>query len=147
MALSSTSLIGIPLSLFYVSELLTSMNTSARYSRNQVRFVDVPHETNTNSANVHIINAALVAGLYPKVLHVEPKSGTLKTITNNQQSFFHPSSVNFGRNATDFSTRYLVYFTLMSVFIMPWKSISFNISLGTLKNSMLGKLVRSRNSV
>ncbi|PPQ72027.1 hypothetical protein CVT24_008079 [Panaeolus cyanescens] len=87
--------------------------SSGRYSRNQVRFVNVPQETNSYAANACIVNAALTAGLYPKVLYVEPKSGALKTITNNQQTYFHPSSVNFGRNATDFGTRFLNYFTLM----------------------------------
>lgn len=87
----------------------------ARYARNRTRFVNVPPEYDINSRNFATINAALVAGLYPKVLSIDSKSsGTqLRTITNNQNAFFHPSSVNFGRKPTDFGVNHLAYFTLM----------------------------------
>lgn len=85
----------------------------ARYTRNRNRFVTAPAELNVNSQNHLLVHAALTAGLYPKVLSIDSKSGQLRTITNNQTASFHPSSVNFGRNATDFGSNHLMYFTLM----------------------------------
>ncbi|KAF6766323.1 pre-mRNA-splicing factor ATP-dependent RNA helicase prp22 [Ephemerocybe angulata] len=87
----------------------------ARYARNRTRFVNVPPEYDVNSRNFALINAALVAGLYPKVLSIDSKNSgpQLRTITNNQSAFFHPSSVNFGRKPADFGVNYLAYFTLM----------------------------------
>lgn len=70
------------------------------------------------SGNVHLLNAALAAGLYPKLLSVDPYNGALKTVSNNQAVSFHPSSINFGKRATEFGVNYLCYFTLMSVFSM-----------------------------
>lgn len=75
----------------------------------------LPVELDTNSNNPLLVNAALTAGLYPKILSVESQGGQMRTITNNQQSYFHPSSVNFGRNVLDFGVNYLTYFTLMLV--------------------------------
>ncbi|KAJ2920247.1 hypothetical protein MD484_g9, partial [Candolleomyces efflorescens] len=85
----------------------------ARYGRNRTRFVNVPPEYDVNSKNYALINAALVAGLYPKVLSIDSKSGGLRTVSNNQSASFHPSSVNFGRKAVDFGVNHLAYFTLM----------------------------------
>lgn len=62
------------------------------------------------------MNAALTAGLYPKILSAEvTKTGSNKlvTVTNNQSVWFHPSSVNFGRKPRDFGVSYLCYFTIM----------------------------------
>lgn len=42
----------------------------------------VPHEYNVNGENVNIINAALAAGLYPKLLNLNANG--LQTITNQQ---------------------------------------------------------------
>jgi ATP-dependent RNA helicase DHX29 len=39
--------------------------------------------------------------------------GEMRTVSNNQPVFFHPSSVNFGKKATTFGVSYLTYFTLM----------------------------------
>jgi hypothetical protein len=44
--------------------------------------VTVPHEYNVNGENVNIINAALAAGLYPKLLNLNANG--LQTITNQQ---------------------------------------------------------------
>ncbi|KAH9946814.1 P-loop containing nucleoside triphosphate hydrolase protein [Amylocystis lapponica] len=86
----------------------------ARYSRGgKARFVPVPQELNANSVNVNIINAALGAGLYPKILAVDPVKGDMRTITNNQPASFHPSSINFRRKAREFGVNHLCYFTLM----------------------------------
>ncbi|KAJ3995009.1 P-loop containing nucleoside triphosphate hydrolase protein [Lentinula boryana] len=81
----------------------------ARYSRNRTRFVSVPYGLDSSSDNIALVNAALLAGLYPKVLAVD-NSGKMRTITFNQQASFHPSSVNFGRKLTD---HHITYFTLM----------------------------------
>ena len=76
----------------------------------------VPSQYDQNSSNVPLINAALAAGLYPKVLsitHTKDGKDKLVTITNNQAVALHPSSVNFGRRPRDFGVNYLSYFTIM----------------------------------
>lgn len=85
----------------------------ARYGRNKARFVAVPPEFNCNGQNTALIGAALTAGVYPKLLAVDPMNGQMRTISNNQPAAFHPTSVNFGRNPRDFGVNYLHYFTLM----------------------------------
>ncbi|KAG6911865.1 hypothetical protein DXG01_000112 [Tephrocybe rancida] len=85
----------------------------ARYGRNRTRFVTVPPELNTNSSSVSLINAALTAGLFPKILAIDPTNGQMRTISNNQHASFHPSSVNFGKKPKDFGVNHLAYFTLM----------------------------------
>ncbi|KAF8898608.1 P-loop containing nucleoside triphosphate hydrolase protein [Infundibulicybe gibba] len=85
----------------------------SRYGRNRTRFVTVPEELNTNSDNYSLLNAALAAGLYPKILTIDNANRQMRTISNNQQASFHPSSVNFGRKPTDFGVNHLAYFTLM----------------------------------
>lgn len=87
----------------------------ARYSRNRTRFVTIPAELDCNSRNTVLLNAALAAGLYPKILAIDSSNGHMRTITNNQAAAFHPSSVNFRKNAVDFGIHYLSYFTLMWV--------------------------------
>lgn len=87
-----------------------------RYSRNRNRFVTVPPELDCNSSNHALLNAALAAGLYPKILVVDPINGQMRTILNNQQVSFHPTSVNFGKKASDMGSQQLAYFTLMYVF-------------------------------
>ncbi|KAG6867810.1 hypothetical protein C0993_010744 [Termitomyces sp. T159_Od127] len=74
----------------------------ARYGRNKTRFVLVPPELDTNSNSVLLINAALTAGLFPKILVVDPANSQMRTVSNNQQASFHPSSVNFGKKPADF---------------------------------------------
>ncbi|KAJ3811403.1 P-loop containing nucleoside triphosphate hydrolase protein [Lentinula aff. lateritia] len=83
----------------------------ARYSRNRTRFVSVPPELDSSSSNITLVNAALLAGLYPKVIAVS--TGQMRTLSNNQQASFHPSSVNFGKKPTDLGTNHIAYFTLM----------------------------------
>lgn len=92
--------------------VLTS-NYRARYSRGRTHFIVVPPELDRNSRNIAIVNAVLAAGLYPKVLAIDPVRGDMRTIMNNQLASFHPSSVNFRRKARDFGVNYLCYFTLM----------------------------------
>lgn len=90
-----------------------NLGNRARYARGKTRFVYVPADLDAGSSNVAIISAALCAGLYPKILTVNPSTSEMRTITNNQVASFHPSSVNFGRRAKDFGVNYLCYFTLM----------------------------------
>lgn len=68
-----------------------------------------------------LLNAALCAGLYPKLLTLQDSSG-IKSIGNNQSIAFHPSSVNFGRKPQDFGVNYLSYFTIM--YVGSWASSS-----------------------
>lgn len=92
------------------------MSRARTGNRNNVRFVTVPPEYDINSSNPALVNAALAAGLYPKLLSIATaKDGKDKfvTITNNQAVALHPSSVNFGKRPRDFGVNYLVYFTIM----------------------------------
>ena len=85
----------------------------ARYGRSRTRFVTVPPGLDVNANNSAIVHAALVAGLYPKILSLDAIKGEMKTIGNNQPASFHPSSVNFKRRLGDFGVNHLCYFTLM----------------------------------
>jgi ATP-dependent RNA helicase DHX29 len=80
----------------------------------------VPDEFDVHSVpgKTSLINAAIIAGLYPRILTIDAsKNGAqqMRTLANNQIVYFHPSSVNFGRKPLDVSGggNCLVYFTLM----------------------------------
>jgi ATP-dependent RNA helicase DHX29 len=75
--------------------------------------VFLPPEFDTYSENNALINAALTAGLYPKILKVDPTDGQLSTTTNSQAVTFHPSSVNFRKRPQDFGVNHLAFFTIM----------------------------------
>ncbi|KDR85121.1 hypothetical protein GALMADRAFT_131855 [Galerina marginata CBS 339.88] len=92
---------------------LSRNDNRARYVRNRTRFAPIPVELDVNSNKPALIHAALAAGLYPKILSIDPKGGHMRTITNNQHASFHPSSVNFGKNPIDLGVNHLTYFTLM----------------------------------
>ncbi|KAF9452647.1 P-loop containing nucleoside triphosphate hydrolase protein [Macrolepiota fuliginosa MF-IS2] len=85
----------------------------ARWSRGRSKLVAVPAELDVNSSNPVIINAALAAGLYPKILAFDPSKPELRTITNNQTAWIHPSSVNFHKKLSDMGCNHFAYFTLM----------------------------------
>ncbi|KIY45455.1 pre-mRNA-splicing factor ATP-dependent RNA helicase prp22 [Fistulina hepatica ATCC 64428] len=85
----------------------------SRYSRGRATFISVPESVNVNSENIALVNAALVAGLYPKVLAVDSSNGQMRTVSSNQSVSFHPSSVSFGKRPTDLGVNYINYFTLM----------------------------------
>jgi ATP-dependent RNA helicase DHX29 len=74
--------------------------------------VFLPPEFDIYSENNALINAALTAGLYPKILKVDPTDGHLYTVAKSQ-AFFHPSSVNFRRRPQDFGVNHLAFFTIM----------------------------------
>ncbi|KAG9314477.1 hypothetical protein JVU11DRAFT_5274 [Chiua virens] len=95
------------------TEFVRELNR-ARFGRNRYRFVTVPPELDSNSNNLTIVTAALLSGLYPKLLCVDVTNGLpMRTLSNNQITYFHPSSVNFRRKPKDITANYLVYFTLM----------------------------------
>ncbi|CDO72377.1 hypothetical protein BN946_scf184977.g76 [Trametes cinnabarina] len=100
-------------SFIHVDKVFIRELSRARYGRSKTRFVTVPSDLDVNSGNVPIVNAALAAGLYPKILAVDAARGELRTITNNQQASFHPSSVNFRKRLNDFGVNHLCYFTIM----------------------------------
>jgi len=102
----------VSLGLAYTSTWLLKQKGSARYARNRMRFVAIPPELDVNSGNAALVNAALLAGLYPKILSIGPENGQMRTLTN-QTASFHPSSVNFGKNQMEFGVTHLAYFTLM----------------------------------
>jgi ATP-dependent RNA helicase DHX29 len=94
--------------------VIAEHHRSARYSRsNRVRLVDVPDHLNSNANSVHLLNAALAAGLYPKILSIDSITGTMRTISNNQAASFHPTSVNHRRKPQDLGVHHLSFFTLM----------------------------------
>lgn len=92
----------------YVKEL-----NRTRYGRNRGRFIYPPQELDRNADGFSLLNAALVAGLYPRIIAIDAASGQLRTITNNQAVAFHPSSVNFKRRPRDLQVNHLCYFTVM----------------------------------
>ncbi|KAF9512352.1 hypothetical protein BS47DRAFT_1330374 [Hydnum rufescens UP504] len=100
-------------SFIHVDKAYERELSRTRYGRNRTRFVAVPESLNRNAGEDNFVKAALVAGLYPKVLAVDQQSGQLRTLTNNQPAAFHPSSVNFQRRPKDFGANHLCYFTIM----------------------------------
>lgn len=63
---------------------LTIFQFRARYRKGfRTVFVPVSSELNENAEDEYMVNAALVAGLYPKILIAEGGNG-LKTLGNNQ---------------------------------------------------------------
>lgn len=104
---------GLELSL-YIFSVSCPLFTRTRTNRNRVCFVTVPVEYNENADKIPLINAALTAGLYPKILFIDSRTSEMKTL-NNSAVHFHPSSVNYARNPREFGVSYLNYFTLMWV--------------------------------
>ncbi|KIR55599.1 DEAH box polypeptide 36 [Cryptococcus gattii Ru294] len=87
--------------------------SQGRFSRGvRTKFVPVPPELNVNGEDLKVVGAALVSGLYPKLLALDA-SGGMRTITNQQPVAIHPSSVNFKVRKSEFDSNYLAYFTIM----------------------------------
>jgi ATP-dependent RNA helicase DHX29 len=78
----------------------------------------IPEHLSANANNVFLFNAALAAGLYPKILSIDPTNGQMRTISNNQLASFHPTSVNFGRKPADMGVHHLSFFTIMCVLVL-----------------------------
>lgn len=99
--------------LVQADKALVKQLSRARFNRSRTRFVSLPPEFDIYSENNALVNAALTAGLYPKILKVDPTDGQLSTATNSQTVTFHPSSVNFRRRPQDFGVNHLAFFTIM----------------------------------
>ncbi|KAG9088446.1 hypothetical protein FRC06_002027 [Ceratobasidium sp. 370] len=84
-----------------------------RFQRNRTKFMNVPEHLNSGPTNFGLIQAALTAGMFPKIISIDPSSGQMQTINNNRPVAFHPSSVNFKKMPRDFGSNYLCYSTLM----------------------------------
>ncbi|KAG8913919.1 hypothetical protein FRC01_004323 [Tulasnella sp. 417] len=107
--------------------LLNSLSrpTSARSSRWKTHLVPIPVEYNIYGEDNRVISSALGAGLYPKILSVDTKSGVMLTLANSQAAAFHPSSVNFRLRGRPQSVgaEYLAFFTLMqSTKLYVWET-------------------------
>lgn len=88
----------------------------ARFGRNnsyKPRFMTIPTDLNSNGNSLSIVNAALVAGLFPKLLSTDADTGQMRTVSNNQAALFHRSSVNFRKQPRELGANHIVYFTLM----------------------------------
>ncbi|CAJ0845483.1 539_t:CDS:10 [Entrophospora sp. SA101] len=88
-------------------------------SRNNRKLCKMPLNYNAQSNSYSIINAAIVAGLYPKILYYNSKNKELITIINNDQKLvnIHPSSINFhtirtSSNST-IASKFFVYNTMI----------------------------------
>ncbi|KAG8927158.1 hypothetical protein FRC02_008427 [Tulasnella sp. 418] len=81
-----------------------------RYRSKKANFLHIPPGLDVASGDSAMVNVALGAGLYPKIISIDPVNG-LKTISNNQNVYFHPSSVNV--HGRDFGVGHLCYFTIM----------------------------------
>jgi hypothetical protein len=102
----------------------------------------IPPEYDGNSDNHFLLHAALAAGLYPKILAIDPiDRKSIKTVLNGQACRFHPSSVN-SKGSLDFRGNHMVYFTLMYVSSPPPPDRSTKHSAGILRSFMPGKPVR-----
>ncbi|SNX81910.1 probable DNA/RNA helicase (DEAD/H box family II) [Melanopsichium pennsylvanicum] len=87
---------------------------SANFSK--PKFMTIPSHLDENSSSLSMIHASLATGLYPKLLHIDAKTYQLKTITNNQPTSIHPSSVNFRSKMSELirsSSSYMLYYTMM----------------------------------
>ncbi|KAB5592302.1 ATP-dependent DEAH-box RNA helicase [Ceratobasidium theobromae] len=65
--------------------------------------MELPKSLCSPNVNVNLIQAALTAGMFPKIISIDPPSGQMQTINNNRPVAFHPSSVNFRRPAREFN--------------------------------------------
>ncbi|KAE8210621.1 hypothetical protein CF327_g5518 [Tilletia walkeri] len=79
------------------------------------RLMQLPDDLNVNSGSIAVINAAMAAALYPKMLSVDNKGLQLRTIGNNAPASIHPSSVNrrLRFHTLPKTIHYLLYFTMM----------------------------------
>ncbi|KAG8735300.1 hypothetical protein FRC10_010760 [Ceratobasidium sp. 414] len=84
-----------------------------RFQRNRTKFMDVPGHLNSGPTDFGLIQASLTAGMFPKIISIDPSSGQMQTINNSKPVAFHPSSVNFKKMPRDFGSNYLCYSTLM----------------------------------
>jgi len=102
----------------------------------------IPPEYDSNSSNHLLLHAALAAGLYPKILAIDPiDRKSIKTVLNGKTCYFHPSSVN-SKGPLDLRENHMVYFTLMYVSPPPPPYRSTKRPAGILRSFMPGKPVQ-----
>ncbi|ELU41299.1 helicase domain-containing protein [Rhizoctonia solani AG-1 IA] len=86
-----------------------------RFQRQRTKIMQLPESISSPDVNVGLIEAALTAGMFPKIISIDSSTGHMQTIGNNRPVAFHPSSVNFKRALREFKSSYLCYFSLMQV--------------------------------
>jgi ATP-dependent RNA helicase DHX29 len=78
--------------------------------RSFIQLCKVPEQYNIHAESIPVVNAALAAGLYPKIANYSRQSQ--KIINKNMELQIHPSSMLFGRKTFIFS-EFLVYNTVV----------------------------------
>jgi len=77
-------------------------------------FSQLPAYLDQYSNDIGRINACLAAALYPKLMIYDSKSGSLKTILNNQFASLHPSSIIHGQSKNVlFTSRLVAYYSIV----------------------------------
>ncbi|KAJ1303899.1 hypothetical protein OPQ81_008311 [Rhizoctonia solani] len=84
-----------------------------RFQRQRTKLMALPESLSSPDANIGLVQAALTAGMFPKILSIDSTSGQMQTISNNRPVAFHPSSVNFRRAPREFRCTYLCYSSLV----------------------------------
>ncbi|QRW22773.1 Helicase associated domain (HA2) [Rhizoctonia solani] len=95
-----------------------------RFQRQRTKIMQLPESISSPDVNVGLIEAALTAGMFPKIISIDSSTGHMQTIGNNRPVAFHPSSVNFKRALREFKSSYLCYFSLMQVAPVTWRPLA-----------------------
>ncbi|WFC98194.1 RNA helicase [Malassezia yamatoensis] len=96
-----------------ISKELRRDLTRNRSKHGRPRLLQVPQEINTYGDCVQALTLALVAAFYPKLLSMDPRSGMMRTLTNNQPAAIHPSSVNYKSPAKSQRSHFVLYYSIM----------------------------------
>lgn len=95
----------------FVEKGSNKSSMSNRYQMDHsVKLCQVPEKYNDYSESIPVINAALTAGLYPKV--AEYLRNTESIINKNMELQIHPSSVLF-RQERSFNSNFMIYNTVV----------------------------------
>lgn len=78
--------------------------------RSLIQLCKIPDVYNQHAESIPVVNAALTAGLYPKIAEYLKQS--LKIINKDMELDIHPSSMMFGRKKT-LSSDFLIYNTVV----------------------------------
>ncbi|WFD42273.1 RNA helicase [Malassezia psittaci] len=96
-----------------ISKELRRDLTRNRSKHGRPRLLQVPQEINIYGDCVQALTLALVAAFYPQLLSMDPRSGILRTLTNNQPAAIHPSSVNYKSPAKSQRSHFVLYYSIM----------------------------------
>ncbi|KAH7333960.1 P-loop containing nucleoside triphosphate hydrolase protein [Rhizoctonia solani] len=80
-----------------------------RFQRRGAKFMELPASLSSPDTNVGLVQAALTAGMFPKIISIDFTSGQMQTISNNRPIAFHPSSVNFRKDPREFKQSKKLY--------------------------------------